>query len=278
MSRFARPRLALLLAAVMAIPATAQAEGLFGAILNFLGGGRPAQEQPAPPPPQQPFPSASNPLDRPGLNSQPVPPSRGGQQVAYCVRTCDGRYFPMPRNTGANATPAKICGAMCPTAETKIYFGNAIENAVAADGNRYSSLKNAFLYREKLVEGCSCNGGDATGNTPIDIRADPTLHSGDIVVTGNGPMVFKAGNGGKGDARKRGELAPTTDAKLSAIKVARPGNAPIASPQNVVHAPVAAAKGDTVSPVARVNQIFDFKDFDDATPWSPSALGYNGQQ
>jgi len=277
-SRISHWRFALLFAATL-IPATAQAEGgLFGAILQLFGGGRPAQAPMAPPPPG---PSASNPLDFPGLNSQPVAPSHGGPQVAYCVRTCDGRYFPLPRNAGgANSTPAKICNALCPTAETKIYSGNNIETAAAPDGSRYSSLKNAFVYRGRLIEGCSCNGGDGAGNAAIDVKTDPTLRPGDIVVTTNGPVVFK---GGKGGANKSSDFSPAADGallsakmrdKVTAIKVARPGSAPVASPLGV--APL--AKSEPVSPAARAAQVFDFKDFSASELRGSTAMGYNGQQ
>jgi hypothetical protein len=287
MSRAAHWRFALIFAAAL-VPATAQAEGgLFGAILNLFGGGRPAQE-PAMPPPPTPGPAAANPLDLPGLNSQPVAPSHGGPQVAYCVRTCDGRYFPMPKNAGgANATSAKICNAMCPTAETKIYSGSNIETAAAVDGTRYSNLKNAFVYRERLIEGCSCNGRDGAGNTAIDITADPTLRPGDIVVTGNGPMMFK---GGKGGAYKTSDFAPAADSvrlsakfrdKMTAMKVAKPGNAPIASPMDVAHAsqPAASAvKSEPVSPAAATAQIFDFRDFAASELRGSAAMGFNEQQ
>lgn len=289
MSRAAHWRFALIFAAALLIPATAEAEGgLFGAIMNLFGGGRPAQEQ-APPPP--PAPLQLSPLEHSGLNNnQPVAPSHGGPQVAYCVRTCDGRYFPLPRNAGGpNSTPAKICSAMCTTAETKIYSGSNIENAAAADGSRYSSLKNAFVYREQLIEGCSCNGGDGAGNTAIDISADPTLRPGDIVVTGNGPMMFK---GGKGGTHQGSDFAPAADGarlsakmrdKVTAIKVARPGGAPIASPMDIAHAPepapgAPAVMATPVSPAVTAAQIFDFRDFDASTLRGSMAMGYNGQQ
>jgi hypothetical protein len=288
-SRIAYWRFALVFAAALFVPATAQAEdGLFGAILNFFSGGRPAQEQ-APPLPPPSGPSAANPFDFPGFNSQPVAPSHGGPQVAYCVRTCDGRYFPMPRNAGgANSTPAKICSALCPTAETKIYSGSNIENAAASDGSRYSSLKNAFVYRDHLVEGCSCNGGDSAGNTAIDIKTDPTLRPGDIVVTGNGPVVFK---GGKGSTYKMSDFSPAADSarlsakmrdKMTAMKVARPGSTPTESPMDIAHASpaqiVPAAISESVSPAAAVAKIFDFKDFNASELRGSSAMGYNGQQ
>jgi len=279
MSRVAHWRFALVFALAL-VPATAQAEGgLFGAIMNFLGGGHAAQEQAAPPPPG---PAAANPLDLPGLNSQPLPPSHGGPQVAYCVRTCDGRYFPLPRNAGgANSTPAKICNSLCPTAETKIYSGSNIENAAASDGTRYSSLKNAFVYREHLIEGCSCNGGDGAGNTAINVKADPTLRPGDIVVTANGPVVFR---GGKGEMHQTSDFMPAADGtrlsakmrdKVAAIKVASPGGAPIASPIDVAHA---APPAEPVSPAVTAAQIFDFKDFTASELRGSTAMGYNGQQ
>jgi Protein of unknown function (DUF2865) len=288
-SRIVHWRFALVLAATLFVPATAQAEGgLFGAIMNFLGGGRPAQDQAAPMP-QPPGPSAANPLDLPGLNSQAVAPSHGGPQVAYCVRTCDGRYFPLPRNAGgANSTPAKICNSMCPTAETKIYSGSTIENAAAADGSRYSSLKNAFVYREHLIEGCSCNGGDGAGNTVIDIKSDPTLRPGDIVVTANGPVVFK---GGKGGTYNTSDFSPAADSmrlsanmrdKMTAMKVAKPGNAPIASPMDIAHVSSAqilpAAASEPVSPAMTAAKIFEFKDFNPSELRGSTAMGYNGPQ
>jgi len=287
-SGIAHSRFALALVFALVIPTAAQAEGgLFGAIINMFGGGRPA----APPPPVQPVQSVpgANPFDFLGINpgNQAVPPAAGGPHVGYCVRTCDGRYFPLSKTGGSgNATPAKICNSLCPTAETKIYSGNNIENAVAPDGTRYSSLKNAFLYREKLVDGCTCNGGDSTGNAKIDVKADPTLRPGDIVVTGNGPMVFK---GGKGDTYKGSDFSPAADSRLSgtmrdkvsAIKVAKPGNAPLAGSQDFPQTPqpaIAAAKQEAASPAAKAAQIFDFKDFNASDLRGTTAMGYTIQQ
>src|SRR5690606_8721793 len=116
----------------------------------------------------------------------------GGPYVAYCVRLCDGRYFPLPRNAGApSMNPQKVCSAMCPAAQTRIFSGTQIERARASDGKDYSSLANAFLYRERLVTDCSCTDRDTSGIAIMDIEADPTLRPGDIVVTADGPKVFK---------------------------------------------------------------------------------------
>jgi hypothetical protein len=117
---------------------------------------------------------------------------------AFCVRLCDGRYFPVPpRNSGV--PPAQTCSSFCPASQTRVYHGGSIDHAAASDGKRYSELGTAFLYREKLVAGCSCNGKDAFGlvNPPID--DDPTLRPGDIVATNNGLMAY---NGNVGGGRK----------------------------------------------------------------------------
>src|SRR5438094_8575119 len=36
----------------------------------------------------------------------------GGGGVAYCVRLCDGRYFPIQRSSGAS--PVQVCSSFCP--------------------------------------------------------------------------------------------------------------------------------------------------------------------
>jgi hypothetical protein len=117
---------------------------------------------------------------------------------AFCVRLCDGRYFPVPPRHLA-VTPAQTCSSFCPASQTRVYSGGSIEHAVAADGRRYSELGTAFLYREKLVVGCTCNGKDAFGlvNPPVD--DDPTLRPGDIVATNSGLMAY---NGNVGGGRK----------------------------------------------------------------------------
>jgi len=63
------------------------------------------------------------------------PQETGGHRV----RLCDGRYFPMPRNAGAPvSTPQQMCSAMCPWAQTKVFFGANIFRAKASDGQSYS--------------------------------------------------------------------------------------------------------------------------------------------
>ncbi len=124
--------------------------------------------------------------------ARPAAPSHGGS--VHCVRTCDGRYFPVPRSAGGvRLDPAKVCSALCPAAETKVFHGSDMNYARAGDGERYASLDNAFAFRERIVPDCSCTGKGPGGLAQIDIESDPTLRAGDIVVTTEGPTVFTGG-------------------------------------------------------------------------------------
>jgi hypothetical protein len=123
--------------------------------------------------------------------------------VAFCVRLCDGRFFPVQRYAGA--TPIQMCSAFCPAAKTRIFTGSEIANAHAADGARYADLDNAFVYRQKIVPGCTCNGRDAFGLAPIDLSNDPTLHAGDIVATATGLQKY---TGSQAQLRKGAGFTP----------------------------------------------------------------------
>jgi hypothetical protein len=180
--RIRRTAILAALAATVALALPAGEAKAFG-FLDALFGTRPAPV--APPPMAMPYPAPGT-----GLTVTVTPPgmeqsfSTGGK--VHCVRTCDGRHFPMAA-TGGNA--ANLCAAMCPAADTKVFRGADIEHAVANDGQRYTKLPNAFAYRTKAVEGCTCNGGQ--GLAMIDVMADPTLKPGDIVMTETGPITFK---------------------------------------------------------------------------------------
>jgi len=111
-----------------------------------------------------------------------------GPEVGYCVRTCDGQYFPVHAQPGLSA--AEACRSFCPAAKTQVYSGSSIDTAVSANGGHYIDLANAYLYRKQAVAGCSCNGRDTFGLARIDAKSDPTLRPGDIVATENGLVAF----------------------------------------------------------------------------------------
>ncbi len=105
-----------------------------------------------------------------------------GSGAAYCVRTCDGRYFPL---SGSDIqTNAAMCSNLCPASTTMVFYGNNIQNAYSGSKS-YSSLSNAFRYRNELVAGCTCNGKDPGGLAPIKTENDPTLRRGDVIAGKN---------------------------------------------------------------------------------------------
>lgn len=142
--------------------------------------------------------------------------SRPGHGALFCVRTCDGRYFPMQRLAGT--APAETCRALCPAAKTIVFSGSRIEGAVAPNGMRYADIDRAFVYRKKAVPNCSCKGEEDLGLARIDAAADPTLRPGDIVATGAGLAVFN----GKRDAAALTPINPSSGEwarRLSEVKV-----------------------------------------------------------
>jgi len=125
---------------------------------------------------------------RPERATNPSGQVEGGPAKAFCVRTCDGHYFPVLAHPGLSAADA--CHAFCPASQTVIYSGGTIDGAVAHDGSRYADLPKAFAYRQQLAAGCTCNGHDQFGLAHIDIGNDPTLRPGDVVSTAKGMAAF----------------------------------------------------------------------------------------
>ena len=180
---------------VAAAPAPAAAENLFD---FFFNGAR----RPSPPPTASAYadpqtdPYAAKPAD-------PAPRVETGPAVSYCVRLCDGHFFPIQRSS---ATPVEICNSFCPAARTKIFSGSTIDHAVAHDGSRYAELANAFAYRKGVVPGCSCNGKDAFGLVTMKAAEDPTLRQGDVVATEDGFVAYS------GSHKKTAEFTPIKSA------------------------------------------------------------------
>jgi hypothetical protein len=192
---------AMVIAATLA-PA-AQAQDFFSALFGGFGGGRPHL-------PMSPLPYASEGnMSVPGgevLQRQRSVHSYSGGSQAYCVRACDGRYFPIA--SSGNQTKAASCNSFCPASETRVVYGSNIENAVTEGGKSYSDLPNAFRYRDELVAGCTCNGKDPVGLAAVRVEDDPTLRRGDIVAGRDSLMV--AGRG----ADRRGaslQLSPAPE-------------------------------------------------------------------
>jgi Protein of unknown function (DUF2865) len=164
-------RMIMAAACAVALAPSAHAEDFFSALFGAIGRGL------------QPPSSNQPPFGGDPSQSEPPRPRVGGP--AWCVRTCDGRYFPIPPSEQSRAT---VCNNFCPAAETKVVYGSSIDAAATEDGKPYSQLPNAFRYRSELVAGCTCNGHDKVGLAQIPIEDDPTLRRGDLVAGPSGGL------------------------------------------------------------------------------------------
>jgi hypothetical protein len=173
-----------------ALAPSAHAEDFLSALFGAFGAHRPAM-------PAAPLPFASE--GDPSLQQTDARPRAAyAGSSAYCVRTCDGRYFPL--SASDNASRAASCSSFCPASDTKVVYGSNIDNAATETGKPYSELPNAFRYRNEIVAGCTCNGKDQIGLAPVKIENDPTLRKGDIVAGANGLTVASRGADKRGAA------------------------------------------------------------------------------
>ena len=204
-------------------PHPVSAEGLF----DFFFGAQKQQHQA--PPPQASF--FADPF-----NNNPAPPPQPHAAVAssgpsFCVRTCDGKYFPLTR---AAASPVQMCQSFCPASATKVYFGSNIDGATTVSGERYADSENAYAYRKALRADCTCNGRDPAGLAPVDLTLDSSLRPGDVIATTDGLVAYSGVRVGNDQTAEFTPIAsypgltPEARARLGEMKVA-PVSADIAT-------------------------------------------------
>ena len=246
-----RRRVTLLTAATFAAsivigPGQVSAEGLFDL---FFGGLKP-QARVGPP-------LASFFADPFGLNQQPQPtapaPRVAGSGPAFCVRSCDGKYFPL--SVRGNTMPAQMCQAFCPASTTRVFYGSTIDGASAANGERYADTENAFSFRKALRADCTCNGRDPSGLAPVDLTLDTSLRAGDVIATTSGLVAYSGVRLGAGQTPDFTPVASypglTADvrARLGEMKVA-----PV-SAEMVRETAMPEASRDVALPVSSVPNI-----------------------
>ncbi|MFZ2157873.1 MAG: DUF2865 domain-containing protein [Bradyrhizobium sp.] len=200
-------RVAAAVLLVSALAPAAQAEDFLSALFGAFGGRSRA--------PQIQLPFANE-----GGSMMPRDDGRphhaGGGQV-YCVRTCDGRYFPI--SASDKQTRAASCNSFCPASDTKIVYGSSIDSAVTDNGKPYSELPNAFRYRNEMVAGCTCNGKDQLGLAQVRIEDDPTLRKGDIVAGESGLVVVNRGADKRGAALNFSPASEKISARYQRVPV-----------------------------------------------------------
>jgi hypothetical protein len=209
---------AALVFATAALAAPAAAEGFFESL--FGGGFRRSAPPPLPPRAS----SFADPYDLPGREPRRsyggdpgLSSGSSGGGTAFCVRTCDGRYFPLQRN--AAVSPAELCKSFCPASQTAVFHGSRIDYAVGPGGMRYAELDNAFAYRDKVTDNCTCNGKDGLGLARVDIAEDASLRAGDIVATNEGLAAVRSGRAGSAEFTPIDRSSREWSKRLAGVKV-----------------------------------------------------------
>lgn len=189
----------------LAVTSSVHAEDFFSALFGAFGA--------RPPQLRMPFPND----DMPRYDGSRQRASYGGGS-AYCVRGCDGRYFPAQ---GVDAeSKAQSCKSFCPASETSLVYGSNIDEATTENGKSYSELPNAFRYRNELVAGCTCNGKDPAGLAQVKVEDDPTLRKGDIVAGAGGLVVAsRNANDRRGVAMNFSPLPESVRARFRQVPV-----------------------------------------------------------
>ena len=200
--------LAGLAAATVAV-SDASAQGFFDQLFGRRSGPPNANAYADPSTQWNPFGGWGRQQEAPEPRAEPIETG-----VVYCVRLCDGRYFPLQRHGNTNA--AQMCSGFCPASHTKIYSGGSIDRAVGPDGRPYKELATAFAFRERIVSGCTCNGKDAFGLVTSPVEDDPTLRAGDIVATNAGLMAYSGAV--PGTTGSIAQAGPTNGSQSAAAK------------------------------------------------------------
>lgn len=182
--------LALLLFSLMD-PRVAQAGNIFDFLFGREEPPRPALEAPRrlrPPVATPAHPPASFRFEH-ANRGESASPSGG-----FCVRTCDGYYFPLVRSK--NTSPQQSCDYACPSAPMAVYEGASIEQSHSPSGQAYTKLPTAFHFRDRTTRQCSCNVPQtALADYQRILGTDPTLRRGDIVISENGVLAYGGGEG-----------------------------------------------------------------------------------
>jgi hypothetical protein len=126
---------------------------------------------------------------RPPMSSTPIAGfSPGVSYRTICVRTCDGFYWPISHSANPSrfGEDEKACRQSCPATEATLFAfpnqGGDVTQAMSIGGQPYTSLPNAFRYRQALDQTCSCRRPGESWSQALKNIEDGTVEQGDIVV------------------------------------------------------------------------------------------------
>ncbi len=94
----------------------------------------------------------------------PPPPGYGGGSSSFrtwCVRECDGFYFPVSNYASESQFHAdeEKCHSLCASPADLFYHRSDqdVDQMVSLNGRPYASMPYAFKNRKVYIKGCSCN-------------------------------------------------------------------------------------------------------------------------
>lgn len=143
--------------AVAAGSGPASAQGFFD---KLFGG--PAQLAPLPPPAPSYRAPVRVPQSRTDWRADERAQTSREKLRTVCVRLCDGYYFPISNRTTASrlSYDQRRCKSACDGGDARLFQApegsDDPASMVDATGRRYDALDTAFLYRRKLLPGCTC--------------------------------------------------------------------------------------------------------------------------
>ncbi|MBK9081930.1 MAG: DUF2865 domain-containing protein [Rhizobiales bacterium] len=139
---------------------------------------------------------------------------------SMCVRLCDGYPFPLGavRGPADMQTQTGMCENLCPGAPTQLFVmpdgAEKLDDAVSADGKKYSALPVAWRHAATHDKTCSCRRVGQETSPVMSLLADLTLRRGDGVMTPDGMRVFRGAT--RWPLRRR-DFVPVATLKLPQV-------------------------------------------------------------
>lgn len=152
----------------------------------------------------------------------------------FCVRECDGFYYPLSEASTPGSFPADEakCQASC-SSPAKLFYtpapGDDAGEMVSLEGERYGEIANAFRYRSEYVEGCACKPKpwSAEAKAMFDRRAViATRTQGERIVAAGAAEVARLLSAGEAKVAVRASGKP----RYSQAIVERPRFRPLFRP------------------------------------------------
>jgi hypothetical protein len=196
----------------------------------------------------------------PGIGNAPGWSMPSGSYRTVCVRTCDGYYYPISYAASPTrfAEDEKLCQKSCPATEVMLFAhrnpGEDMSQAVSTNGQPYSSLPNAYKYRQSFDSSCSCRAPGESWAKALKGIDDSTVERGDIVVNDQRARQLSQP---RVDAQGKPIAAmPRPPLKLESKSDAQPASQAAEPAADTAKSEEPAAKTDPNRPVRAVGPTF----------------------